>query len=540
MKKIILFIIFLSFIPEINAQFIRIWEKSSALGNLPTWFSASNNRERGIGYSVQNNNQRLYVISNLANPTVIILNALTGDSVGTLNTSGISGGLIALNDISTFFIYPYLDTRIFACNLTDNAATSPFKIYMWENETSAPQVIVVDSVSNFRLGDHLNIYNDIGFYKFIIAGSNTDKIIVYNSDTGNPPFTRNVITLSDGNMGNNSSADFNFFYPPVQFGGGYFVNSDGNQPKSYNSTGVLVNISEDTLISSSNNELKFYANGTLCCDNPFYLTYNYSENKAELVHSGGVAFETYYGSTPSLGSNSNPENYGDVEFTWRTIDTLYVFILGGNNGIGAYFAPGLIIPVELTSFNAETSKDGVVLTWNTATEKNNKGFEVERRQTIRQYAIGSMQNGDNKWENIGFVEGNGTTTLNHSYSFTDKNVAPGKYGYRLKQIDFDGSYSYNKEIEVTVTGPDKYYLGQNYPNPFNPSTTIKFSIPKEVQTNLTIYDILGEKVKELKNEVMRPGYYEVNFNAAALASGVYFYRIKAGDFVQTKKMLLLK
>ena len=88
--------------------------------------------------------------------------------------------------------------------------------------------------------------------------------------------------------------------------------------------------------------------------------------------------------------------------------------------------------------------------------------------------------------------------------------------------------------------PIKYALEQNFPNPFNPTTTIKFSIPKEVQVNLVIYDILGEKVKELKNEVMKPGYYEVNFDAISLASGVYFYRLKAGDFVQTKKMLLMK
>ncbi len=380
MKKMILFLMLLSFIPQVNAQFIRLWEKSATLGNLPEWFSDTGNRERGISYSVQNNNPRLYVISNLTDPAVIILNAFTGDSAGTLNTTGINGGLIPLNDISTFYIYPFSDTRIFACNLTNDATASPFKIYMWENETSTPQVIVTDSVSNFRLGDHLNIYNDIGFYKFILAGSNTDKIVVYSSDTGNPPFTRNVVTLSDGNMGSNSSADFNFFYPALQFGGGYFVNSDGNRPQSYDSTGALVNISEDTLISSSNNELKYYANGTLCCDDPFYLTYNYSENKAELVSSYGGSFETYYGSTPSLGSNSNPENYGDVEFTWKAIDTLYVFIIGGNNGIGAYIAPGFIIPVELTSFNAESGSDGVVLVWTTATEKNNRGFEVQRSE----------------------------------------------------------------------------------------------------------------------------------------------------------------
>jgi len=116
----------------------------------------------------------------------------------------------------------------------------------------------------------------------------------------------------------------------------------------------------------------------------------------------------------------------------------------------------------------------------------------------------------------------------------------GSYSYRLKQIDLDGSYKYSNVVEVNLSTPIEYSLSQNYPNPFNPVTTIKFSIPKEVQVNLSVFNILGERVKELKNEVMKPGYYVIEFNATGIAAGVYFYRIKAGDFIQMKKMILLK
>jgi hypothetical protein len=187
------------------------------------------------------------------------------------------------------------------------------------------------------------------------------------------------------------------------------------------------------------------------------------------------------------------------------------------------------VPVELISFTASlNSYNQVVLNWKTSTETNNRGFEIQRRCN------------DQEFFTIGFVKGNGTTTEWHNYTYIDKNLNLGKYFYRLKQFDFDGSFHYSDVANVDFNIPLKYALEQNYPNPFNPTTKIKFSIPKEVQVNLNIYNILGEKVKELKNEVMKPGNYEVNFKASSLASGVYFYRIKAGDFVQTKKMIFLK
>jgi hypothetical protein len=186
------------------------------------------------------------------------------------------------------------------------------------------------------------------------------------------------------------------------------------------------------------------------------------------------------------------------------------------------------IPVELTAFTAVVLNDDVELNWNTATETNNMGFEVERGNINSEY------------EKIGYVAGFGTTTDPKAYTYTDTDVSVGAYTYRLKQIDFDGSYEYSPEVNVEVAPPIEYSLEQNYPNPFNPSTVIKYSIPQDGIVTLEVFNLLGEKVATLVNGVQQAGRYEVNFDASKLASGVYVYTISAGSFNLVKKMLLMK
>jgi len=195
-----------------------------------------------------------------------------------------------------------------------------------------------------------------------------------------------------------------------------------------------------------------------------------------------------------------------------------------------------LVPVELTSFTISTENKLVKLKWQTATELNNKGFEIERKNP------GAVnQNRDNQeWIKIGFVEGSGSTTEIKSYSFID-NIPTGgsNFIYRLKQIDFNGSYKYSDEIEVSIL-PDDFFLSQNFPNPFNPSTKISFSISKASFVKIKVYDILGEEVTLLVNEEKSPGNYEINFYAENLSSGVYFYKMQAATFSQVKKMILMK
>ena len=191
------------------------------------------------------------------------------------------------------------------------------------------------------------------------------------------------------------------------------------------------------------------------------------------------------------------------------------------------------VSVELVSFNAELVDGNVVLNWSTATETNNSGFQVEKCQK-------SDVKGQTEFNNLAFVNGKGTTTEKTFYSFTEKNEKPGTYLYRLKQIDFDGTFSYSSEIEIEVVGPKDFALYQNYPNPFNPSTTIKFALPVKTNLILSVYNTLGERVAEIFKSEMEEGYHEMMFNASGLSSGIYFYKIESENFNSTKKMILMK
>ena len=186
-----------------------------------------------------------------------------------------------------------------------------------------------------------------------------------------------------------------------------------------------------------------------------------------------------------------------------------------------------VLPIELTSFTAFIKQQSVQLNWETETEVNNYGFEVERKTL-------------NDWFKIGFVHGSGNSNSSKQYSFTDSRLLGGtKYQYRLKQIDMDGKFTYSKIVEVDLIAKE-YFLYQNYPNPFNPTTTIGFGLPEKGKVRLSVLNLLGEEIRVLVSEEKEAGYHSVDFNASDLPSGVYFCQFGAGSFIETKKMLLLK
>ena len=196
--------------------------------------------------------------------------------------------------------------------------------------------------------------------------------------------------------------------------------------------------------------------------------------------------------------------------------------------IGADEIDGIVLPVELTTFTAEAFDRKVILKWTTATELNNNGFEIQRRVAESDFAT------------VGFVKGEGTTTNQKEYSYIDKELADGKYFYRLKQIDYNGTYEYSNVIEVDVRSLNEYALEQNYPNPFNPVTTIGYVLKEKSNAKLTLLNAIGEEVEVLVNEEQDKGFHKIDFSASNLPSGVYFYQLKAGEYVSTKKMILLK
>lgn len=197
--------------------------------------------------------------------------------------------------------------------------------------------------------------------------------------------------------------------------------------------------------------------------------------------------------------------------------------------INAINPPNEPLPVELTSFTAAYKNSQINLNWKTSTEVNNKGFDVEKKVN------------EGEWSKIAFVQGYGNSNSPKDYNYSDKELFAGgsKFQYRLKQIDNDGTFSYSDVVEVEIV-PDQYELSQNYPNPFNPTTTIRFSLPQATQLKITLYNMLGEQVKTLAEGTFETGYHKIVVDAASLPSGTYIYRLESSDFVQVKKMILLK
>lgn len=250
--------------------------------------------------------------------------------------------------------------------------------------------------------------------------------------------------------------------------------------------------------------------------------------------NGGTIYALYNDTPVSISAQNN---------YWGTSnpDTAAVRIFGQNaatNPLTVNFLPVLSgdesLPVELLHFTASATESGVRLNWTTASETNNLGFEVERAPAE-----------SDAWKKIGFVDGAGTTTEETAYSFIDRaSLSTGTFFYRLKQLDFDGKFSYSPEVKAAAGVPQRFSLSQNYPNPFNPETAISYQLSSVSEVSLKVYDLLGREVQTLVNERQSAGKYSVRFQAGGLASGVYFYRLsvggQGGGFRETKKMTVIK
>ena len=260
------------------------------------------------------------------------------------------------------------------------------------------------------------------------------------------------------------------------------------------------------------------------------LTFS-DDNNGWIVGSDGLILSTIDGGTNWIQQISGTLNWiSGVNFT--DIDNGWAV---GGDGTILHTTNGGVVPVELNSFAATANGKEVTLSWSTATELNNQGFEIQRKF------------GSNDFVTVGSVKGHGTTTAPNNYTYIDKLASAGKYFYRLKQIDFGGKYEYSQTVEINWSPFTTYKLEQNFPNPFNPATTIGFGIMEKGNVRLSVLNILGEEIKVLLNEQKEAGYHSIDFNASDLPSGVYFYRLQVypakggtGSFIDTKKMILLR
>ena len=219
-----------------------------------------------------------------------------------------------------------------------------------------------------------------------------------------------------------------------------------------------------------------------------------------------------------------------------TIGTAYVID-------NIFFTADGSLPVELTSFHAGNTKNGILLEWNTKSESNNAGWDVESRSQNSEVSSQKSSHAEpvEAWTKVGFISGKGTTTDSQNYQFkvSSSEFKTSNVEFRLKQIDLDGKFAYSNILKVDLS-PNNFGLSQNYPNPFNPTTVINYSLQVQSDVKLVVFDLLGREVATLVNGTQNAGIYSVNFNGKNLTSGLYFYTLTSNGNKQTRSMILTK
>ncbi|MGE5363438.1 MAG: LamG-like jellyroll fold domain-containing protein [Bacteroidota bacterium] len=323
-----------------------------------------------------------------------------------------------------------------------------------------------------------------------------------------------------------------FVYDPAQSKAEAYINGTPVTLTNVNGTSLatpMTNTTETLMIGKRNHTSPMYFQGML----DEVRLWNTARTQAEITAN---MHKQLTGSEEGLAAYYNMNSVSGSILPEASNPLLN----GTLNNHAQLVSTDLVLPVELVSFSAAATGRGVELNWQTATEVNNHGFEIERAE------IYEGRNHSNNWCSIGFVAGSGNTNNARSYSFLDKFPASGKVMYRLKQIDSDGGFIYSTEIPVSVSAPMEFALLQNYPNPFNPATTIKYSLPEDSYVKLEVYSTLGEKLFTLADEVKSAGNYEAVFDGSTFTSGVYIYKltaVAAGTGIphtRSSKMMLVK
>jgi|GEM_PF-1162375 hypothetical protein len=445
-----------------------------------------------------------------------------------------------------------------------------------------------ESIPDLTESSTSNLPTNIG--SFVLRQSSTSNIFYidgirvgtgWGAVLGNPQYNSdNIIATGNYNnvsvLSNNLSLNGNVTVRgALNFTGGKVTLGDNNLTMNstagitgYNSSNYIVTdkTGKLTINNIGNSEVTFPI-GTATSYNPLYITNSgtaddFSANVKEgftnappdpdkaINREWNISEATTGGSDVKLRFQFNASDVGSQfvlndaysvghyegtlwvgkEATLTGTDYPYTIDVSGITSFSPYAVGNQgAMPVSLKSLTSNVAGRNINLKWVTSEEINNAGFDVERKQATGEYV------------KVGFVKGSGTVTSAKSYEFTDRNLMSGKYSYRLKQIDNNGNFEYfNLSSDAVVGVPSKFDLSQNYPNPFNPATKINFDLPKDSKISLKLYDMLGREVSTLVNEFRTAGYYTVDFNASSLSSGIYFYRLLAGEFSSVKKMVILK
>ena len=416
----------------------------------------------------------------------------------------------------------------------------------WTPQILRPQsVFFIDSLKGWIVGDSLTSSSTRSSIWYSDNGGST-WIRQFEGELGTQMNSVHFIDSINGWAGGNTQSS-NVQSPLLKTtNGGVDWNYETNIPQWVNSI-HFTDINNGWIVGASyayqttNGGMNWVINGSFpnCCGVLISVCFTDLNNGWILGFNKGMGGPYGRISHTTDGGSSWSTIYFDQErtafYSCYFVNSLLGWVVGTNGIILKTTNGGNPVPVELNLFTATANGKEVTLSWSTATELNNQGFEVQRKF------------GSNDFLTVGSVKGHGTTTSPNNYTYVDKLTDAGKYFYRLKQIDFGGKYEYSQTVEVDWSPFTTYMLGQNFPNPFNPTTTIGFGIPASPNPSeggalvtLKVYDILGNEVRTLINKEMEAGYHSINFEGSELPTGVYFYQLKAGSFIETKKMILVR
>jgi len=502
--------------------------------------------------------QHIYIFNNLNNVPFF-------DFLVTTLGGGPTAGPVALTKSGDFLVATAVYTDSSKVLGFNTSSTTP----VWSVTLIPSATVGGGSIQGLKLSgnDSLMIINTYG--DFWVINTFTGDIIFHGliNPTSSSGTQTNQGISYNGNIV--ATINYNGFVRVFQWNGNTYnlLWQDQEPPGTYYNWANSVSVSDDggyvavgTLIFISSSEyngtVKLYktsVGGTPawtynnCGDAVATVSFNSQANVLAATSWGALnnstpdlyIFKTWEGNTPIFTLNTGGSFFdGAISNNGSTLLVSGKAVHArtfGNGGLAYNIyvdTSDTNIPVEFVSFSAEANTNLVGLKWTTATEINNNGFEIQR-------------NAGEEFVTIGFVEGHGTTTEIHNYSFTDRHIEAGNYKYRLKQVDFDGTFKFSDVVEVDVPEPLTFEMEQNYPNPFNPSTVITYQLPQVGMVTLEIYNAFGEKVRMLVNNMQEAGNYEVewdgkNNSGNQLSSGIYLYRISAGNYVKVMKMVLLR
>ncbi len=458
-----------------------------------------------------------------------------------------------LNDNFTD-VYFYSETTGFVLSgslyKTTTGGLSWLKI---ENAPGGNTLLFLDSLTGF-IGGSQTLFKTtdggVNWYNVNGVPGGVGKIFFINSVTGWAASGRNIINTTDG--GENWITQITL--PSDNFSSLYFIDSLNGWATSryiWQTTDGGVNWSQQNYLPSDTHDDVYFANKDTgwishysSINTSLFKTTDGGENWLNInevtgarkfyffpnpIHWIILGFSRYYITIDS--------GFSWIEFTSEVPMRLNSFNAPNNNLGFAIGSTGLIlnyedttyVPVELISFSVESNKGLIELKWTTATETNNRGFEI-------------LRSTDNEnWDIVGFITGNGTTTFLHAYQYTDEVKITGNYYYQLKQVDYNGEFDFSPTIEVRLVQPSDFILYQNFPNPFNPNTKITFEIPFQIEVRIILYDVTGQEIKTITNQKYEAGFHSVVLNADDLSSGVYLYRMTTlSGYTAVKKLTIIK